>query len=137
MAVDIVPALYEQIQKDFKQNIGENQTVISVSEKLANNTATSKEIALYAGALGECAAKALEKNLTENTLPNGTLYWNIAERTIIPLLEITHRMVLNAAEIVQKKEDEAIGIRLNPIKPDFPAERVKDLVDKLISYQVQ
>ena len=137
MAIDIVPELYEQIQKDFQQNIEENQTIISVRKKLEKNTATSKEVALYAGALGKCAAKALDKNLTDNTLPNGTLYWNIAERTIIPLLKDAHAMVMATAESVQKREDKEIGITLNPVKPDFPSDRIHDLIDKLIEYQEQ
>ena len=73
--------------------------------------------------------------LSEDALPNGKLYWNIAQRTIIPLLKEAYVMVMEAAEAVQKREDADLGINIKPIRPDFPEERIRGLIDKLIEYQ--
>lgn len=129
---DIVPALYEKIQSDFQQNIAEKKSIQTFREKLERNTATSQEVSLYAADLGECASKALCGNLTLDALPDQRLYWNIADRTIRPMLEEVYTMVNDAAEIVRKAEDEKLGIHIGSVSADFPEDRVHDLMDKLI-----
>lgn len=132
MAADIVPELYEKIHADFEKKINENQKIQNFQSKLKKKTATPKEVSLYAGELGECAAYALTRNLTEETLPDGKLYWNIADRTIKPLLKEVHGMVMDAAVEVQLIEDEQNGVSLKPIRPEFPEYRVRDFINKLI-----
>lgn len=133
MAADIVPELYEKIHSDFERKVNGNKKIQDFRGKLKKRTATPKEVSLYAGELGECAAYALTTNLTEEILPNGKLYWNIADRTIKPLLKEVHGMVMDAAVEVQLIEDEKTGINLKPIRSTFPEYRVNDLMEKLIS----
>lgn len=132
MAADIVPELYEKIHSDFERKVNGNKKIQDFRGKLKKRTATPKEVSLYAGELGECAAYALATNLTEEILPNGKLYWNIADRTIKPLLKEVHGMVMDAAVEVQLIEDEKAGINLKPIRPEFPESRVRDFINKLI-----
>lgn len=132
MATDIVPKLYEQIQKDFQQNIEKSRSIKAFREKMERNAATSQEVSLYAADLGECASKALCDNLMLDALPDQKLYWNIAERTIKPLLEEVYKMVNDTAAAVKKTEDEKIGLHIGSVNADFPEDRVHDLLDKLI-----
>lgn len=129
---DIAPELYEKIQKAFQQNMNSNKQIIRFWSRKEH---TAKEVSLYAAALGKCASGALSEVLTEEVLPNGKLYWNIAQRTIVPLLKEAYEMVMEAADEVQRKEDEAIGIALKPIRPKFPENRINDMINKLIEYQ--
>ena len=133
MAADIVPELYEKIQKDFQRNTDRHKGIREFREKLKKETASAEDVSVYAGDLGECVSDALCGNLTEETLPDGMLYWNIAERTIKPLLKEVYKMVNEAAAAVQKTEDKKIGIGLGSVKAPFPESRVKDLINKLIS----
>lgn len=133
MAADIVPDLYEKIHSDFEQRIKANKWIQSFLGRLKKKTATPKEASLYAAELGDCAAFALTRNLTEENLPGGKLYWNIADRTIKPLLQEVHKLVMDAAVEVQLIEDEKTGINLKPIRSPFPEYRVNDLINKLIS----
>ena len=52
---------------------------------------------------------AIKKNMTEGTLPNGKLYYHIAEDVLTPLLKNNHALVTNYAKDVQtmlnKKDD--------------------------------
>ena len=132
MAADIAPELYEKIHSDFEQKVKANQKIQNFLGKLEKKTATPKEVSLYAAELGTCASYALCHNLTEKSLPNGMLYWNIADRTIMPLMKEIHKMVMDAAVEVQLVEDETIGINLKPIRSPFPVYRVMDLMNKLI-----
>lgn len=132
MAADIVPELYEKIHSDFERRIQKNKKIQNFQSKLKKKTATPKEVSLYAGELGDCAAYALTTNLTEENLPDGKLYWNIADQTIKPLLKEVHEMVMDAAVEVQLVEDEQNGINLKPIRPEFPEYRARDFINKLI-----
>ena len=132
MAVDIVPELYEQIQAEFEKNMNANRQIQSFQNRKKH---TAKEVSLYAAELGRCASKALADCLTEEALPDGKLYWNIAQRTIVPLLRTAYEMVMEAAEEMQRQQDAAIGINLKPIRPEFPEERINGLINKLIEYQ--
>lgn len=132
MAADIVPDLYKKIQSKFEQNIAGNRLIRSFRSR---DKHTAKEVSLYAAEIGRCASDALSSCLTPETLPNGKLYWNIAQRTIIPLLEEAYEMVMDAAEVMQRQQDEKIGIRITPIRPAFPMERTKGLIEKLMEYQ--
>ena len=130
---DIVPALYEHIENDFNSHMEKDAVVRSFLHKMETGTATQEDVAAYAERLGACASKALTGNLTESTLPNGRLYWNIATRTILPLLQKVHVMVTDAARQVQQQEDKKQQIGILPVIPEFPSDRVHDLIEKLMS----
>lgn len=44
------------------------------------------ETSLFARNLGDILAEILKKDITQDVLPNGRMYYNIAERTIKPVL---------------------------------------------------
>ena len=133
MAADIVPELYERIQREFKKNMAGSSLIKDFQSK--GDQATEKEVSLYAAELGKCVSGALASVLTEDALPNGTLYWNIAQRTIVPLLEEVYTLVMEAAETAQRQQDKKIGIHINPVRPEFPKERIDGLINKLMEYQ--
>jgi len=133
MAADIVPKLYEEIQKEFKKNIAGSSLIKNFRKK--GEKVNQKEVSLYAAELGRCVSDALASVLTDDALPDGKMYWNIAQRTIVPLLEEVYALVMEAAEAVQRQQDEKIGIRIQPIRPEFPKERIDGLINKLIDYQ--
>ena len=133
MAADIVPELYAQIHADFDANIHKSKIVKTFRSRLEKKKADAKGVSLYAAELGKCAAYALTRNLTQENLPDGKLYWNIAERTIQPILEECHQMIMAAASEVQSLEDKKKGINLKPIEPDFPRYRVHDFMNKLVA----
>ena len=133
MAADIVPDLYEKIHADFERKVNANKPIKTFWSRLQKKTADARGVSLYAEQLGRCAAYALTNNLTEENLPDGKLYWNIAERTIQPLLEECHQMVMAAASGLQSQEDEKEGINLKPIEPELPIYRVRDFMNKLVA----
>lgn len=133
MAVDVVPALNEKIQTSFKGNVMKDRRVSRVSKRIRDGTATLADAHEYAASLGEDLSKALVDNLTESALPNGTLYYNIAERTVIPALQNNYDLVNEAAEQIQTIVDKKNKIGLKGVKADFPMERIQGLIDKMTS----
>jgi len=134
MAADIVPELHDRIHADFERKINSSKKIKTFRSRLEKKTADAKGVSLYAAELGVCAAYALTRNLTEENLPDGKLYWNILERTVEPLLKEINELVIAAASEQQKIVDEKAGINIQPIAPDFPSYRVRDFMNKLISF---
>lgn len=131
MAADIVPELYESIMEDFREGVEESMRIERVMNRIRDGTASLVDAHDYAEELGDILSRALRAHLTAETLPNQTLYYNIAYRTVIPALRQNHDMVTAMAGAIQKMIDEANGVGLSFIKPDFPEARVVDLVKKM------
>ena len=133
MAKDIVPELTEGIDTAFNSLVSADAVIRSFNSKLAKGTATQRDVFNYTSRLGLHASKSLTLCLKPDNLPDGKMYWNIATRTIKPLLQRVHGMVIEAAIAVQTAEDLRNGIGVKPMAVDFPEERINDLLNKLCS----
>lgn len=129
---DVAPELYKKIESSFDALMAMDPRIRSFRKKVENETATSEDVSAFAGHVGECASTALTKHLKEENLPNGMLYYNIAEKTIKPIFKKAHELINEAACSVQAIEDKKLGIGLKPIYSDFPEERVNALINKLV-----
>lgn len=129
---DVVPELNKRIDADFSARIAVDPAIRSFRKQLEKKTATAEDVSKYARRVGECASAALIASLKEEQLPDGKMYWNIAERTIRPLFVKAHDLINDAASKVQTIEDEKLGIHLQPIKAEFPEERVRAIINRLV-----
>lgn len=136
MAADVVPVLNDLITASFNGYVLKDRRLGQISRRIRDGTATFTEAHAYAESLGEDLSKALINTLTAENLPNGTLYYNIAQRTVIPALENNYNLVNEAAKQVQKSLDKKSGIGLGAVSADFPAERVNGLIDKMTSTDI-
>lgn len=124
---DVAPELLEQI----KQAIDQRASVSRVINDLPSKSRLSqKDIHRYAEEVGKILSESYLEVLTERNLPNGTLYRNIAERILSQTLRDAHGEVMNFAEIVQAAIDEASGLGVSSVIPEFPDDRVRGLIDK-------
>ena len=118
---DIAPELLEAIQKDFLTILGDaavgQQTYIGAAE--------------YADKVGEALAEAFRRNLSSDILPDGKMYWNIADRVVRPMLEEDHRLVAEAAAAVQQALNEAAGIRIKAQEAPLDTDRVEGILNKV------
>ena len=127
---DVVPALNEEITLKFQRNMMRDRRAARVAERIQNGTAVLADGHEYAQTLGECLANALQTTLTEENLPDGTMYYNIANRTVKPALMVNYDLVNENAAEIQKVVDKGIG--LNAVKAAFPEERINGLIDKIV-----
>lgn len=129
---DVVPELWEKIRRDFDRRVSTDIWIRSFLKRVQDGAAASEDAAVYAGRLGRHGADALARHLKKESLPDGKLYWNIADRTIRPLLEEIHKRVNDAAVAVLAAENRKNGIGLKPMRGPWPESRVKDLIDKIV-----
>lgn len=128
---DIVPALQEGIETSFRTRMASDRRIRGVASRIRDGTATFVDGRQYAESTGDALAYALRKNLTPETLPNGTLYYNIATRTVTPALRNNYELVNEVAEQIQEIQDAALGIGLRATRAAFPEERIAGLIDQM------
>lgn len=131
MAQDVVPGLNEAINTSFESNMMKDRTIAQISRKIRDGTATLEDGHMYAARAGENMSKALLTNLTAENLPDGTLYYNIAKRTVVPALETNYELTNEVAEQIQAIVDKKTKIGIKGVKADFPEERIQGLVDMM------
>lgn len=128
---DIAPKLLEEIEKTFKEKVKKNKKIISFLEKVKTGSADFTDCQLYSKELGQVLGNTFKEVLREDVLPDGRLYWNIAERTMLPMLNNNFDLVTNASVEVQKIIDIKDGIGLAPIKPQRNDDRIKGILDNV------
>ena len=131
MVKDVVPELQDQIGTRFRSSILRDRTLQRVGKRIETGRADLSDAHAFAERLGFNLSDALVGTLTQENLPNGTLYYNIAERTVIPALENNYELVNEAATTIQKTIDQQVGIGLGSVRADFPLERIQNLIDKM------
>ena len=131
MAQDIVPVLNERVQSSFKSYCLKDRRLTQISKRIRDGTANQIDAHDYAEHLGENLSRALVNNLTADNLPNGKLYYNIAQRVVIPGLEENYNIINDISTDIQSIVDKKAKIGLSTVKADFPASRINGLIDKM------
>lgn len=131
MAVDVVPALLSDIRAGFNNRIRADTQLARVARRIRDGTATLVDAHRYAERLGMDLSKALIAEIIPDVLPNGELYFNIAERIITPTLRTNYEMTNETAIEIQKLLDAKSKIGLEAVTADFPEARIRGLADKL------
>lgn len=128
---DIVPSLLEKIEKDFRAKVDADNEISRLFTKFDDDKGTLHDVSLYARRLGDLLSMTLQENLTEDVLPDGKMYYNIADRILNPMMRQNFNLTMEQATIIQKMIDAKSGIGLEPIAADFPESRVKQIIDSL------
>ena len=118
---DIAPALLGRIRADF----------LRLLRNAAPSAATYPAALDYADLVGGALAEAFRLHLSADTLPDGRMYWNIADRVLRPLLEEDHALVADAAAAVQQQLNEAAGLRLLAQRVPVDEDRIDGILNKV------
>lgn len=118
---DIAPALLGRIRADF----------LRLLRNAAPSAATYPAALDYADLVGGALAEAFRLHLSADTLPDGRMYWNIADRVLRPLLEEDHSLVADAAAAVQQQLNEAAGLRLLAQRVPVDEDRIDGILNKV------
>ena len=128
---DITQQLLEDIRKTFMTNIDESESIKTLYKAIEKGTATYADAEDYAKLVGEALSQAIRKHISSDTLPGGTLYYNIADRVIRPLLEEEHRLISDATLTVQEALNNKAKIGLKPQNAQLDSDRVDGIIDKI------
>ena len=129
---DIVPELSERVSTTFQSLMAKDTQVKAISHRIRDGTATLVDAHKYAERTGVNLSRAFKQHVTEDALPDGNMYYNIASRLTKPALRNNYELVNATAAEIQQVVDEATGIGMGVVAAEFPEARIDGLIDKMV-----
>lgn len=133
MVEDIVPSLLKKIKSEFEDARLDSEVLKDLLSKLHHSKASYLEANKYAIEIGEILSKVLGASLTNEMLPDGKMYYNIAQRVLTDVLGRNYELVSDYAEQVQKNLNSEAKIGLAAQVPELNQDRIDGLVNRLAS----
>lgn len=133
MVEDIVPSLLKKIKSEFESARLDSEVLKDLLSKLHHSKASYLDANQYAIEIGEILSKALGASLTNETLPDGKMYYNIAQRVLTDVLGRNYELVSDYTEQVQKNLNSEARIGLAAQVPELNQDRIDGLVNRLAS----
>lgn len=130
---DIVPELLKAIQSQFEEKIRNSPKIRKALQQLKNKKATYIDVNDFAIESGEILADALGTNITTAFLPDGKMYFNIAERILNPTMKNNFELVSGFASEVQTELNQAVGLRLRSQTPTLNQDRIDGIINRVSS----
>lgn len=123
---DIAPELLERIEQEFEDQFKADFLLAELAAKLEAGTATHTEAYEYAGRVGEILTDAYQHNIASSSLPDGKLWYNIANRVITPTMKNNYDIISKYVTDVQTSLNKAAGLGIKALPPDM------DVSDKIL-----
>lgn len=128
---DITPSLLKSIQTEFQEAIRGSKVISGLYAKVRDRTATYQEANEFAVEVGEILSKAYRGNISSAVLPDGKMYYNIAQRILNPTLKQNHELITDVTTQVQQSLNEAAGIGIKAITPEVNLDRINGLIERV------
>ena len=128
---DVAPELLKMIRADFDRAIEQSPVLKSVEEKILKGTASYVEANQYAIEVGKILANAYKNNISSEVLPDGKMYYNIANSIIIPTMKNNYELVSKVSAQIQRVLNDNAGIGINAIQPEMNMDRAEGIVNRV------
>lgn len=126
---DIGAELLGKIRAEFQKTCKADKYIQSVLKKIDGGTAKMEEVAMLSKQLGFRASQAIGAHVNVAALPDGKMYYNIADTILTGVLKDNYDVINSAAAECQKALDSQTGINITPQQAAFPTERVQAVVN--------
>lgn len=133
MTDDIVPNLLATIEAQFDEQTYNSEKLKKAVRLLESKQATYLDVNDFAIEVGEILMNVFGMNITAEILPDGKMYFNIAERILNSTLKKNYELISGFAVDVQKLLNDEAKLHLKSQTPEFNQDRVDGLVNKLSS----
>lgn len=128
--VDIGEEMLKNIRSDFRKELGDNDSKLAkILKKIQSGKGTFQDVAVFSKECGAALSEAIAKNVTPDKLPNGQLYYNIAETILRATLRDNYELVNMVAQAAQEQTDNKLNIHLAPQQAAFPEDRVHKIIN--------
>lgn len=117
---DIGEELLEKIRADF---------ALSTKQLLKTECRSQKDIEKLSEKLGQALSVSVRKYVKPENLPDGRLYYNIADTILRNTLHDSYELINGIEFAVQKEADKITGLNIEPQKATFPDERVNSAIN--------
>lgn len=131
---DIAPELLARIEQEFEEQFKADSLLAELAAKLEAGTATHTEAYEYAGRVGEILTDAYQHHITSSGLPDGKLWYNIANRVITTTMKHNYDVITQYVTDVQTNLNKAAGLGIKALPPDMDVEdKIQGIVERVSS----
>lgn len=129
--IDIAPELLEKLRKSFSEKFNNNKKISKILSTIREGNPTYSEVNELSIVVGDILAEVFQENLSSDILPNGRMYYNIAKRTIEPMMINNYDIVIDNATIVQEILNKQAGMRIKAQIPPLNQSRIDGIINRL------
>ncbi|HEM3647447.1 TPA: hypothetical protein U1C40_000023 [Streptococcus suis] len=133
MERDILPDLLKEVQDKFETSYGKSEIVRQAFAELKKKKATYATANDFAIEVGNILSDALSSSVRGDKLPDGKMYYNIANRLLADTLGRNFELVSGYAGQVQEDLNRSAKIGLQVQVPEVNQDRIDGLVNRLSS----
>lgn len=131
MAKDIAPELIDKVQKAFTKKYQASPKIKGALEVINKGEATYKNASAFAEEVGDLLAKTFQEEIGKENLPDGRMYYNIADRLLNNTLGKNYDLISSYTKDTQKVLNEKAGIGVKPAVPEINQSRIDHLVERI------
>lgn len=129
---DVAPELLEKLNKTFGQKVAIDPQIRSYKKKLEAGKLTERDCALYIRKVVSIASASVTDVMKPKNLPDGKLYWNIAEAVIVPFLKGVIVQMNNIAISMMKDSDKKQNINIKIQKLRYPDGQIRSYLNMIV-----
>lgn len=129
---DVAPELLEKLNKIFGQKVAIDPQIRSYKKKLEAGKLTERDCALYIRKVVSIASASVTDVMKPKNLPDGKLYWNIAEAVIVPFLKGVIVQMNNIAVSMMKDSDKKQNINIKIQKLRYPDGQIRSYLNMIV-----
>lgn len=129
---DVAPELLEKLNKTFGQKVAIDPQIRSYKKKLEAGKLTERDCALYIRKVVYIASASVTDVMKPKNLPDGKLYWNIAEAVIVPFLKGVIVQMNNIAVSTMKDSDKKQNINIKIQKLRYPDGQIRSYLNMIV-----
>ncbi|PKY92993.1 hypothetical protein [Facklamia hominis] len=102
-----------------------------IKKKIQNKTATYHEANQFSIEVGEALAKVFQEHLSEDQLPNGRMYYNIAKKVVDPMMHQNYDLIAENTSDIQNLLNRQANLSLKAIKHPINQDKIDGIVQRL------
>ena len=129
--IDIAPELLVKLKKSFSEKFNKNKKIDEILSTIREGEPTYSEVNELSIQVGDILAEVFQENLSSDILPDGKMYYNIAKRTIEPMMINNYDIVTGNAAIVQEILNRQAGMRIKAQIPPLNQSRIDGIINRL------
>lgn len=136
MAEDVSIALLSDIDRVFKTEMLKSTKARTIAKDLYTDKITYHSAYQYAKEIGNARAKAFKLVLNSDVLPDGKMYFNIAEKIIKGTLPNDHNAIAEISGSAQSNINKRAKIGLKTQVPKVDDDRLMGFINRLSSEEL-
>lgn len=101
--------------------------------KLKSGKGNQDECVQYCRKIAKCAERVARDVVIDNELPDGILYWNIAQSVLEPFFLELYDLVTDAVKKTLEIQNKKRGIQIKFIFPEFQENRMRSILNMWVN----